>query len=506
MMSFSPSFFGFHTAQRALYASQTGMNIVNHNISNADVEGYSRQRVDYVTENPLHIPGIMSWSGQPLGQGVRVEGIQRIRDSFIDRQYRNEVSELGELDTGADILSQLEGIMGETSFTGLADSLAAFFDSVADMRNTPENEAIRTAFVQNALDLTTVFKQQGQQLMDTHTNLVGSAQPGTWPTSQIGIRLEDINASLASIATLNRQIGTVVSSGVSPNDLLDQRNLLLEKIAKVVDIEVEELNNEKVSVKIGGQEVIRGSELRDTLTQVASTLPNADAIPTRITTVNGTVDITDTIASGEMKGLLDTAGNKTDLVSIYSAFRDLSTLYETLADNFNTLQAAGRDLTGTQHTAGVFSELFNISPSYVSGPRLMFMDVNTAFKNNPERIALAADDATAPGNFAGVGDNRNAKAMENIQYATFAALNNSTPAIFHQSLVAASGTDGKSYQDRLESQEKLIFQLEGRRQSISGVNVDEEALDLMKYQRAFEASSRMIRAFDEIYRSIINMV
>jgi flagellar hook-associated protein 1 len=334
---------------------------------------------------------------------------------------------------------------------------------------------------------------------------VGDTNPGSWPVSQIGLHITDINATLESVAALNRQIGTVVASGASPNDLLDQRNLLLEKLSKVANIEVEDLNNEKVSIRIGGQEMVRGGELRNTLTQVASTAPNADRIPARITTVNGAVDITDTVG-GTLKGVLDIAGNNSNTVNIYSAFENISNLYETLADEFNALQSSGRDLTGTLHNAGAFSEIFVTDPSYTSGPRLMFMGINPNLKNNPERIALAEDDAVAPGGFAGVGDNRNAKLMEAIKSTSFALLNNSTTAVFHQSLVASIGTDSKSYQDRFSSQERLMFELEGRRQAVSGVNTDEEALDLLKFQRAFEASSRVIRTYDEIYQTILNMV
>jgi flagellar hook-associated protein 1 len=506
MMSFTPSFLGFHTAQRALFAAQTGLNVVNHNISNASVEGYSKQRVNLSTETPITNLGVGSWNTVQLGQGVRVDSITRLRDGFMDKQYRNEVANLGELGAGKDALSQLEGIVGEPSFSGLADSMSALFDAVADMRNNPQSEAIRTAFAQNALDLTTVFKQQGQQLLDTHANMVGTANAGSWPTSQVGLHIKDINASLESVAALNRQIGTIVASGASPNDLLDQRNVLLEKLSKVVGIEVEDLNNEKVSVRIGGQEMVRGGELRNTLTQVASTAPNADRIPARITTVNGGVDVTDTIPSGTIKGLLDIAGNNSNIVNLYSTFENISSLYETLATEFNALQSTGRDLTGTLHSTGGFSEIFVTDPAYTTGPKLMFMGINPNLKNNPERIALAADDPLAPGNFAGVGDNRNAKLMENIKNKSFALLNNSTPSVFHQSLVASIGTDSKSFQDRFESQEKLMFELEGRRQSVSGVNTDEEALDLLKFQRAFEASSRVIRTYNEVYQTIINMV
>jgi len=181
-------------------------------------------------------------------------------------------------------------------------------------------------------------------------------------------------------------------------------------------------------------------------------------------------------------------------------------LYETITSQFNALQTAGRDLSGTQHTAPPYDELFTTDAAYVSGPRLQFMRVNTALKDNSDRLALADDDATAPANFAGIGDSRNAAKMAKLKNTTFAALNGQNFEGFHQTTVSALGTDTRSFKDRFESQELLLTQLDGRRQSISGVNVDEEALDLMKFQRAFEASSRIIQTYNEIYQNIINMV
>jgi len=317
---FTPSFFGFHTAQRALMAAQTGLNVVNHNISNADVEGYSKQRVDLVTADPLHSPGLLGFQTNPLGQGVEVQGISRIRDTFLDTQYRNEQASYGQLATGYETINQLQSIIGEPSFAGLADSMQRVFDAVGDMQNNPQSLPARTSFIQQAVDMTSVFKQQASQILDLHENLVGNGNPATYSNTQVGIRVNDINDQLKTIAGLNRQISTVVSSGAVPNDLLDKRAAMLDNLSKQVGIDVVEQVNFQITLNIGGEEMIRGSKLRDTLSMVPSTLANADRVPFRIQTVNSTVDITDTIPSGEVKALLDMAGNNTGIQNTYSTF------------------------------------------------------------------------------------------------------------------------------------------------------------------------------------------
>ena len=511
MMSISPSFFGFQTAQRALLASQAGLNIVNHNISNANTDGYTRQRLDLSTASPLAPPNLQGQLNFQLGQGVDIAGITRIRDTFLDNQYQKELGTQGELTKGNEIFNQLESIVGEPSSTGLANSVQQLFASVSDMRNNPQSLPARTAFIQKMVDLTQVIQNQGQQLADLHNNLVGTTgNTSTFPTSQLGISISDFNSKLASIASYNKQINAITSSGATPNDLLDKRNQLVEQLSGLADVDIKPLNGDQIQISLGGEVLVRGTELLDTLSLTPNTGGNAAAVPALVTTTTGGTDITNTINGGQVKGILDLAGNNPSIETVYGVFSKLSSLFENLTSQFNAVQQDGRDLTGTQHpvTDTVYGELFKTDATYSgSGPKLLFLKVNPNFKLNPDKISLAADDATVvPSGFAGVGDSRNAKAFADIQTTTFSGLSNSTVEMFHQSLVSRLGTDARSYQDRLDSQDTVITSLEGRRQSVSGVNLDEESLNLLKFQRSFEAASRMVRAFNEIYQSILNMV
>ena len=510
MMSISPSFFGFQAAQRALQASQAGLNIVNQNISNANTDGYTRQRLDLSTSSPLSPPNLQGQLNFQLGQGVDIKGITRIRDSFLDNQYQKELGTQGELTKGNQIFNQLESIIGEPSSTGLANSIQQLFASVSDMRNSPQSVPARTAFIQKMVDLTQVIQNQGQQLADLHKNLVGTTGDATsFPTSQLGISITDFNSKLASIADYNKQINAILSSGATPNDLLDKRNQLVEQLSSLADVDVKPLNGEQLQISLGGQILVRGTEVLDTLKLTANTGVNAAAVPALVTTTTGGTDITNGIKGGKIKGILDLAGNNTAIENVYGVFSKLSSLFENLTSQFNTVQQAGRDLTGTQHpvTDTTYGQLFNTDSTYSgSGPKLLFLKVNPNFRLNPDKISLAANDTTITGGFAGVGDSRNAQAFSNIRTTVFSGLSNSTLETFHQSLVSRLGTDARSYQDRVDSQDTVITSLEGRRQSVSGVSLDEESLNLLKFQRSFEAASRMVKAFNEVYQTILNMV
>jgi flagellar hook-associated protein 1 FlgK len=502
-----PTTMGFFTAQRALITSQTGLDTVNHNIANANTPGYSRQRVEVATQYAYQGPNPSNSQPYQIGQGVLPSAIVRLRDSFLDAQYRQQSSTKGELDTGADVLKQIEGIVDEPSFSGLATNMQRYFDAIADMRNNPESLAARNAFVQQAIGLTTVFQDQGQQLMNLHENLVGKQNPNTLPSSQLGIRVADVNAKLASIAELNRQINVISASGASPNDLLDSRNNLVEELSTLVKVDVTELANNQVELRIGGELLVKGPQKLDTLRLVLNTGANRDAMPALVTTTTGGVDITNKLGSGEMKAVLDFAGNNPNVENVYGVFSKLSQLFELMTSQFNTQQQAGRDLTGARNTTGTYSELFNTGSTYPgTGPALMHISVNAAFKTNPNRLALAADDPTAPGGFAGPGDSRNAAAMAALKSQSNASLDNGTYEVFHQSLVARLGTDTRAYIDRQESQSTLLQGLDSRRQSTSGVNLDEENLDLIKYQKAYQAAARVVQTMDQLYQAILGIL
>lgn len=505
----SPGFFSLYNASRSIMAAQTGLNLVNQNIANAGTAGYTKQRVDLQVANPYQVPTLSSGGVLQIGQGVSVNALTRVRDGFLDSQYRAQNSLKGEVDFGDQIFKQLEGVVGEPTDTGLRTALQSLFDSVQDMTLHPESLSARTAFLQQASDTASLFNQLGTQLLDLHTNLVGTeATPTSFNGSQLGISVDQVNGYLNDIVNYNKQINTVTAAGGTPNDLLDQRDNLVEKLSREAGVDVTNLANNQISVSIGGQPVIRGVQLLDTLSLVVNTGANATEVPALLQTTTGAVDITNTLASGTIKGILDVAGNNPNISSVYSLFDQLNTMFETLSDEFNLIQQGGRDLNGAQHAAGadVYDNIFQTNASYPgSGPRLQYLVVNPNLLTSPGSLSLAADDATATANFAGVGDNRNALAMVALRNTTYAALGNKTVGSFHETLISKLGTDAKSYNNRNTSQNSLLQSLEGRRQSVSGVNIDEETVDLLRYQRAFEASSRVIKTMNEVYDLLIRL-
>lgn len=509
----TPGFFGLFNAHRGLVATQNAMNTVNHNITNANTPGYSRQRVDLAAFLAYTVPTLHGPNAGQLGQGPTVQQVTRSRDVFLDAQFRLSNGTLGMNVNMKDVLQQIEGIVGEPSTSSVNSAIQDFFDAAQEMSLHPESTAVLQDYIQKSADLVSVFQQQGLQLVDLRRNLMGDAAiPGSLVTSQIGIQTNTVNDKLAAIAKLNQSIVSVKASGMEPNDLMDQRDQLLDELSGLVDIQVTNFDNGQINLTIAGQMMIRGVDQVDSLQVVTNPgpVPSPDDMPALISTVNGGVVLNDgagpEITSGALAGIIQMGGNDPNFSSIRSILGKLDDLISTMATQVNTLQAGGRDQYGNL-TTGV--DMFTLDPSINTGQALDLFHwvVNPTIRNDPKRLATAIDDPTAisTGGYAGIGDGRNALAIANLRDQSFGPPLGTGFVDYLNGVVSKLGIDSESYQNATKTQNNLLQTVDSRRQSISGVNMEEEMIDMLRYQRAFEATSKTISMFDDVYKTIINM-
>lgn len=495
----TPAFFGLYNAHRGLIAAQTALDTINHNIANANTPGYSRQRVDLEAHFPYAKPGHnLDISKGQKGQGVSVTQITRVRDAFIDGQFRLESGIFGQNSIISDVLKQVEGILAEPSTGGINSALENFFNAAQELSLHPESIAVRQDFVQQAVDMITVFQQQAIQLRDLRRNLVGDTTvPSSINTSQLAYNVNEVNEKLASIHQVNQEILTIISSGAQPNDLYDKRDHLIDQLSEIIDVNVTNTANGQIDLSIGGQTLIRGTRLVDTLQVLANpgpAPPPTDA-PTLIQTVNGGLTINSNITSGRIRGILNVGGNNPNTTTIRGTLENLNALVTNVVNEVNAINSSGYNLNGVSPPLTLFL--------LAGGTTLNIFrySVNTNVINNPAQVAAAIN---APG-FAGPGDGRNALAMAQLRNQTIAGLGNVEFGDYFNAMVSQLGIDTRGATERTEVQGDVIQNLEQRRQSISGVNTDEEMIDMLRFQRSFEASSRMIQVFDEVIQSIINL-
>ena len=528
----TPGFFGFFNTYRGLVTAQNALNTVNNNISNANTAGYNREEVDITEANPYQAPSTTQSSQIQIGQGSVVSDNTRVFDSFLATQFQNQSSLLGLDSQQNSVLNQIQGILSEPSDSGINDAVTNFFNAAQELSQNPQSDPVRQTFVQSAADLTTVANQVEGQLSDLRTNLVGDpTRPATLGTSQAAVTVNQVNEYLQGVAQLNQQIVTVTASGAQPNDLLDQRDELLNKLSQLVDINVNRNANGTVDVTVGtntppgGQTLVKGVDLIDTLqyvpnvTGVAGTLNDPVNCPGYVTTVNSGVVLNDptapAIASGQLQGILNMGagdyGSPVSLpgTSVMKVMQNLTQFMTQLTSQVNTVQLSGLDINGNPATQPIFQP--NIPAAPPPSPYAVSFSVNPVLlaSGGTNLIAAAENDPTAAGppvGFAGPGDGRNALALGQLQEADIPNLGNMTFADYWNAQIAQVGVQGQTYSDRTTSQQNVVNAITQQVQSESGVDVDQETIDLLRYQRAFEASSKVMQALDEIMQTIIGMV
>ena len=455
-------------AAQALKAQQLAIQTTGHNLANAATPGFSRQRVDLVSAFPSFEGGVF------LGQGVDVAGVQRVIDKFVEAELLSLNSSVGYADAQSQALGSVQDALPTSG--GIDAALSAFFNALSDVANNPGGTAERVSLVGKANALGNALAETRQVLTSEQNNL----------DQNVTDSAQQVNAVVSQIATLNGQISATEIHGESANDFRDQRQTLLQKLTNLTNATVREEANGEVTVTAGGLLLVGGDRFASLQTDTvgAGGLHNV----TYITPGGESLDATSLFKQGKIGSLLSLRD-----IQLPSMIDRLDQIAQTLVDQVNTQHALGFDLTGT--AGGDF-----FAPIAATVGAANNVKVDGAIVADPRRIAAAAAGDTVP------GDNRNAQALVGLQSTTFAAVGNLTLQDSFLSLVGDIGSQIQDAQNRATFQQALLTQTQARRESVSGVNVDEEMTKLIEFQRAFESSSMMVRTADQMYQTLIDMV
>ncbi|MBV4424178.1 flagellar hook-associated protein FlgK [Clostridium tyrobutyricum] len=226
----------FNTAKSGLFSQQTAINVTSHNIANANTDGYSRQRANMVTTTPYTMPSMDGAAGAgQLGTGVTVESIQRIRDSFLDYQFRVQNSISGQYSAQDKVLSQVENVLNEPTDTSISSLLSGFFTSWQSLSKSSQNAStVAQQAYQLTNDLNNVSSQLTKIKSDTNTELKST--------------IVTVNGYINQLNQLNKQIQSVTIAGQNPNDLMDSRDLILDKLSNEFGIGITETDNNGIDV------------------------------------------------------------------------------------------------------------------------------------------------------------------------------------------------------------------------------------------------------------------
>lgn len=231
----------FNTATSGLSSQQKAIDVTSHNISNANTEGYSRQRAIMESKSPYDSPSINSAAGAQVGTGTDVTDIQRIRDTFLDYQIRVETSTKGTYETKNNYLSEVESILNDTSGTGISSLIGKFFDSWQELAKQPASSDTRTVVAQQSNALADELNHSYTQLQNLKSDTQSSLKDQVFQANDI----------INQIDKLNQQIIDVKVGNNEPNDLMDKRDLLIDKLSEQFNINIDKESYDGLSLKPG---------------------------------------------------------------------------------------------------------------------------------------------------------------------------------------------------------------------------------------------------------------
>ncbi len=406
---------------------------------------------------------------------MEVQNVTRIRDQFLDFQYRDQNTALGRWDTKEKILAQIEEIFNEPSDSSLQSLMDQLWSSWQVVASNPESMAARESLNQRALALVEAFKQGDKSLSDLQWNL----------DSAVKIKVKEINLLGEQIVSLNERIAYSTGVGLEANDLEDQRDLLIDQLSKITGITVLEGDNRSVRILISGITLIDGSRLNRLETEVDPL--NQGFLKIGWEEFGSPPDI----QGGELGAYLelrDTTLNK---------YRDqLKTLAWNIATETNNLHRTGYDLNGVAVAGNAWEDYFTVDP-VLANFDIQTLDVNNSIIQDPRRIAVATQSGHP-------GDGSNALNIAGVKRTVLAGLGNFTPDDYYRSLIGTLGVESREAKQLKESQDLVVQKISNQRQSISGVNLDEEMMDLVRFQHAFNAAARLVTMLDENMSTIIN--
>ncbi len=500
-----------------LQASQNSLNTTGHNITNTDTTGYTRQQILYNTRryNTL-LKSTAKISNEQVGLGVQYSKTRAVRDVFLDKTYRKESGRSMFYQTSTDALDEVETLLGEFSGEEFSEGIANFWKSIQELVKDPTSSTIQGLFVQRASQLTERAKAVYDGMVDYQNKL------NTTVTSLT----ETINSYGHQIATLNDQIVHIEVGGVeTPNDLRDQRNLLLDELGKLVNMTYTENAQGYVSIQIEGTDFLKGDQVYEMGLATDGTtgfvtpywkfgakMRTDDEGKDYLDISNAKVfDLTNEISTamnsdiGQLKAVLLARGDR------HATYKDMEDL-----DTYN------RDISQSviMNVEAEFDQMMNRLTTTINDvlegagyqPLFMAVDategftttntiVNPWYKDSPSNLGFMKPDDKADYETA-------AKLAEAFQDEKWTLNPNVATKVnfvqYYNSLVTQVANSGYVYNALTESQQNTVSSIEEARQQIAGVSTDEELQFMVMFQNAYNASSRYINVVDSMLEHLLN--
>ncbi len=472
---YKSTFMGLNTALRGVLAHQNALDVTGHNIANISTDGYTRQRAEMVTAPAWSNSSAFSATtpGQ-MGTGVEVLRIERLRDQFIDANVRQQFSRQGDAQAMVEQLAQVEAAFGEPGDTGLNALMTKYFSAMDQVASNPQDPGARQDFIAAGNALAQGFRQVATDLQAVATQ----------SDQRLDATVTEINGISQRIAALNTEIRNAIDHGHQPNDLLDERDRLMDGLAKLVNF----TSTENAAT---GEVTIIFPTTPGPMNLVDPTVPGGFNTIVR-------ADIDNAFVAGLLTGGRALADERLSHATglIYGVPNGFITQLDTMVAEFtadmNAAHAAGFDLAGVAGAplfAGVTAATVNFVLTSPNGVAAASTWAAPGEPGNGANFARILDDTTA--------DNPARLAIQ-------AALGNLSWEQYYKTIVGSVGSITESANRNMTNADVLVEMARGRRDQVSGVSMDEEMSNMLRFQHAYNASARVMTAMDEALDVIIN--
>jgi flagellar hook-associated protein 1 FlgK len=517
------TFHGLETSKRSILTQATALHTVGNNISNAATAGYSRQRVNLTSADPVYMPGFnrVHTPGQ-IGTGVQYSSITRVRDSYLDMQYRRESQDQGFYNVVNATMESVQTIINEPSDSGISAVMNKFWNSLEVLNRDPNLLSARVDFIGNAKNLVDTFNKIGTSLNTLEDDI----------ESNTAIKLNQANDLLGGIAQLNEVIRKTEILGDNANDYRDQRDLLMDKLSKLVDVQYTEDVNGMVSIFTGGAQVLAGTTvtpLEDAeaitggeIAGYAKSLEDIDVVRSQLnalidTLVRGEIDIT--MPNGYRTSNIMIAENAVQVtddngvVTNYAAGAQIPAGSNVTSSvtfkvaGFNGLHELGYSINDPAETGiSFFTSKDGEVPFTIDN-----IEVNSDILADTNKVAASGQYTMNGTDMQAIkGNSGVALALSTLRDAKFTypstltALSSGTTDDYFRAFVSDLGTRAEIALTGFDRSNNMVDNVDIRRQSVSGVSIDEELTEMLRFQHAYNAAARNMTTVDEMLDRIIN--
>jgi flagellar hook-associated protein 1 len=452
-----------NTARDAILANLTAMNVTGSNIANVNTPGYSRLRPNFGSI------GVFNAATDQQQIGVKITSIERLYDKYLDAQVVQQEQYGAYSQSQLDVLNNVEGVFNESTGGGISDLLSQFWGAWSQLSANPNGITERDSLVSVSQSLVSMFRQKANELINTQNDT----------NKEISNDVTELNNDLAQMADYNDKIVQIENSGGTAADLRDKRTELLRKISQIVDVNYYEEANGSLNVFISnGRSLVEGTNVWNLDVKVNTN--NASYYDVVFADTPNEI-INGDLKGGKLAGLIDVRDTK-----VAGYLDDLNSMASTIITRVNALHSSGYDLNGNAggnffSTASTLARDMQVDPSIVADVRKIAAGTTVnSDGDNAGSIAAIKDDASLMGSGMTI-DN------------------------FYESLTSRVGQDVVNAQNSLDHQTSVMNQVENQREAVSGVSLDEEMLNLIKYQAAYNAAGRLCATVNTMMGTLINL-